>query len=439
MKNFIYKLLLFAVTPVFFFSCEDDRDLTTLNPNTTIEVSLSNSSVVLDPSMPDAEALVITWPQPDFGFAAAPNYTIMMDNSGGDFSEGVSINVGSALEQSLTVSRLNSYLLNLGFEQDMPGDVDIMVIAELGDFHGISSSTVTLNATAYEDLLDLSTPWGIVGSGYNDWGNAGPDAPFYQTAEVGVIVSYVTLVDGEIKFRENNDWTLNYGDDGNDGTLDEGGTNIAVTAGMYKIEMNLNTLTYTIEPYTWGIVGSAYNDWGNAGPDFAFEYDPYSDQWRAVVELMDGEMKIRQNNDWTLNYGDSGADGTLDLGGDNIVVTAGIYIITANFEELTYTIEEIDYIWGVVGSAYNDWGNAGPDAAFTRDWSTNDEAWILRNVTLLDGEWKIRGNNDWVVNYGDDGADGTMEVGGANIMATAGTYTIRLNFANPDTPTYTIE
>ncbi|MDY0779483.1 SusE domain-containing protein [Tenacibaculum sp. IB213877] len=284
--------------------------------------------------------------------------------------------------------------------------------------------------------IEIST-WGIVGSGYNNWG-ATPDAPFYTTDQEGIIVSYVTLIDGEIKFRENNDWANNYGDTGADGTLEVGGDNLVVTAGSYKITLNLNDLTYTMEPFSIGIVGSAYNDWG-ATPDFMLEYDYYSDVFRGIVTLLDGEMKFRMNNAWDINYGDTGADGTLEIGGDNIITTNGIYIVTVDLNNNLYTLEEIDNVWGLVGSAYNDWG-ATPDAQFTRDWSQpNDEIWILKDVTLLDGEYKFRANNAWDVNYGDTGADGTLEVGGDNLISTAGTYTITLNFSDPDNPTYTIE
>ncbi|MDT0552618.1 SusE domain-containing protein [Urechidicola vernalis] len=436
MKNLTYKIFMLLVAPIMLISCSNDDDIVTLNSSATVDVSLSSSSVVLDPATPDAEALKITWARPDFGYSAAPIYKVLIDNADGDFSAAASITAGSNLEVSLTTSQLNSHLLNLGFEKDMPADVNIKVIAELGDYNSIESSISVLNATAYEDKLDLSTNWGVVGSAANDWG-ATPDLPFYTTDQAGVLVAYVNLIDGEIKFRENNAWDLNYGDDGADGTLDEGGANIAVTAGSYKIEMNLNNLTYTMESYTWGLVGDATpNGWD--GPDAQLTYDPYSDQWRAIVELTDGEMKFRLNNDWGTNYGDDGADGTLENGGANIAVSAGIYIVTANFDDLTYSMEEIQYIWGAVGSATpNGWD--GPDVQFTRDWSTNDEVWILNGVTLVDGEWKIRANNDWGLNFGDTGLDGVMENGGDNIPATAGTYNISVSFVNPDAPTYTIE
>jgi starch-binding outer membrane protein SusE/F len=248
-------------------------------------------------------------------------------------------------------------------------------------------------------------------------------------------VAYVTLVDGKIKFRENNDWANNYGDNGADGSLESGGADIDVTAGDYKILFNPVDKTYSLTKFSWGLVGSAYNDWGAAGPDAKFVYDDATDQWRLVVKLMDGKFKIRKNNDWGLNYGDNGADGTLEAGGADIEVTAGKYLITFNENDLTIQIDEIPNLWGLVGSAYNDWGGAGPDAQFIPDWR-NEGVWILKNVTLLNGKFKVRDDNDWGLNYGDNGADGTLESGGADIDVTAGVYTITLDFSDPANPTW---
>jgi hypothetical protein len=48
-------------------------------------------------------------------------------------------------------------------------------------------------------------------------------------------------------------------------------------------------------------------------------------------------------------------------------------------------------------------------------------------------------NDDWGVNYGDDGANGSLEAGGANIaVGTAGIYNVKLDFRNPASPTYTL-
>ena len=61
------------------------------------------------------------------------------------------------------------------------------------------------------------------------------------------------------------------------------------------------------------------------------------------MTLLDGEIKFRVNNDWGVNYGDTGLDGILELEGDNIPSVAGIYDIMLDFSNPsvpTYTLTE---------------------------------------------------------------------------------------------------
>src|SRR5690606_28650822 len=280
--------------------------------------------------------------------------------------------------------------------------LDCRVTARIGESANsdLVSETLTLNVTPYTDEIDISTTWGIVGSATpNGWD--GPDIPFWQTGEENVFVAYANLIDGEIKFRENNDWTNNYG--GSGGNLAAGGDNIPVTAGKYKITIDLNALTYSIEAWSLGIVGSATpNGWD--GPDVELIFDSTSDQFRAIVSLTDGMIKFRTNNDWGVNWGDDGADGTLEPGGADIPVTAGKYVVTVNMNDLTYELESIPNIWGLVGSSTpNGWD--GPDIQMNIDYSSEYTSgqgiWYLNNVHLLAGEIKFRADNDWGLNYGD--------------------------------------
>lgn len=435
MKTIINKAILFLSILLVASSC-DDVEHVMLNENANTTVSLSTSSVVLTEETAPDDAVTVSWTSPEFGFAAAPTYRVLIDHVGGDFTDAQAVSAGVEMEKTFTVQELNSKLLSLELEPLVEDAVDIRVETRLSSSQIFLSNPVTLTVTPYSSVLDLSTTWGVVGSATpGGWGTPDiPDLPFYTTSESGVLVAYVTLRDGEIKFRENNDWTLNYGDTGLDGTLDDGGDNIPVSAGSYRILMNLNTLTYTMETYSWGIVGSAApNGWD--GPDAQFTYNPYQNNWKAVVTLIEGEIKFRRSNDWGLNYGDSGLDGTLDEGGDNIPVTAGHYLVTLDLNNLTYTLEETD-VWGLVGSATpNGWD--GPDQKFLPDFGINEGFFYIHGAELIAGEIKVRQNDNWAVNYGDDGADGTLELNGANIMVEAGIYNITVNFS-VDPPTITI-
>ncbi|HEX4958165.1 MAG TPA: DUF1565 domain-containing protein, partial [Lacibacter sp.] len=126
----------------------------------------------------------------------------------------------------------------------------------------------------------------------------------------------------------------------------------------------------------WGVVGSATpNGWG--GPDIPLSYNAGLNTWSAVVTLINGEIKFRNNNDWALNYGDNGADGTLDAGGSNIVVAAGTYLITLDFTTLNYSISQTkayyvndnfpagDLFTSAVGNDINTGTKAAPFATIT--------------------------------------------------------------------------
>lgn len=424
-------LLLVAALPVLW-SCEKDEIKATLNPGVVPVISVSSQNVVLTKENAAQDVLTVKWSQPDYGFQAASAYTVLVDKKGGDFTNAVSFVVGSNLQKVFKASELNPALLKLGLKAATAGDIDIRVQSVLGPKTTLSSAVSSIKATPYLDKLDLSSTWGVVGSATTNGWN-GPDMPFYKSDKANVYVAYVYLAVGEIKIRQDNKWDVNYGDDGANGTLEAGGANIAVkTAGNYKITFDQGALKYTIEKYSWGIVGSATPS-GWAAPDVPFFYDPSSDQWRAIATLKDGEIKFRQNEDWAVNYGDTKADGVLDAGGDNMVVKAGTYLITVDFKTLKYTIEAIK-VWGVVGSAApNGWN--GPDAKFTPDFA-NDGIWTLTGIKLVDGEIKFRQNDAWDVNYGDTKADGILDAGGDNIVVKAGTYDITLDFSITSKPTY---
>lgn len=93
--------------------------------------------------------------------------------------------------------------------------------------------TVNTNTMTY----DL-TPYmiGVVGSATpNSW-NA-PDSKMDYNLKTGTWYATVTLTDGEIKFRKNDDWGWNLG--GTLSNLKHNGDNIAVTAGTYTITLTI--------------------------------------------------------------------------------------------------------------------------------------------------------------------------------------------------------
>lgn len=175
------------------------------------------------------------------------------------------------------------------------------------------------------------TDWGVIGSGTA--GGWDSDQDMVYSAATNALYANLTLSDGEIKFRANDNWNLNYGDAGADGTLEEGADNIAVTAGDYTVMFNPSDLTYSVN--TWGLIGSATAGGWDSDTDMTID----GNNWVLTTDLVAGEIKFRANDAWDINYGDSGADGTLDNGGDNIAIAeAGNYTITLDLVNNTYTV-----------------------------------------------------------------------------------------------------
>ena len=139
---------------------------------------------------------------------------------------------------------------------------------------------------------------------------------------------YMYLNQNGFKFSTQPNWDgTNYGADF-DTAPDAGNIVIKEEAGFYQVDVNLSEKTYTLTPFTIGIIGNATpKGWGG---DTDMTYNPKERCWELKdVELTDGEMKFRSNHSWddpNPNWG-----GTLDAlvqKGDNIkVAEAGTYDI----------------------------------------------------------------------------------------------------------------
>ncbi len=140
-----------------------------------------------------------------------------------------------------------------------------------------------VNADDLNTGLGPKSDWGLVGSAtVHGWD--GPDMEMYKTG-TDTYAIYAKLVAGEIKFRFNEDWGQNYGDNGADGTLEPGGANIAIAEeGTYFITMDLANLTYSIVPFKGDARNMFYTDDQTLEIDDPFNFgDGYAvAKWKNV-------------------------------------------------------------------------------------------------------------------------------------------------------------
>lgn len=185
----------------------------------------------------------------------------------------------------------------------------------------------------------------------------------------------------------------------------------------------------TVTPYTIVIVypqlqvPGSYQGWDPTKNNTVIFSAKSDGKYEGYLYFPDpgAEFKYTDGPSWDTNWGDTGADGTLDPGGDNIKLTdAGLYRLKVNLNDLTHSFTKTD--WGLIGSATP--GGWDSDQNMAYDAANNK---LTITLDLVAGDIKFRANDDWAINLGDTDANFSMEYDGANIVIPeAGNYTIDL-------------
>lgn len=221
------------------------------------------------------------------------------------------------------------------------GDVNAVFPEGLEEgFYSFTFNDATL-AYSYEFVRPPFTlqTIGVIGSATkggwdNDTDLSDEDGDMIYTAVVG-------LIEGEAKFRANDDWATNWGSpDFPAGTGTQDGDNIIVPeGGIYQVSLNALTGEYSFTQLSIGIIGSATpGEWAE-DTDMTQDMDDIH-LVTINIELIDGEAKFRANDDWAINWGaDTFPTGTGTQDGPNIPITAGNYTVLFDVYTGEYSFE----------------------------------------------------------------------------------------------------
>jgi len=124
------------------------------------------------------------------------------------------------------------------------------------DIQAIEGSyDVTFNRTTLEyDFVQIFPLVGVLGSATTA-GWDGPDIDMQTTDGVVYTLENITLTDGGLKFRLDDQWPDNWGGTGcpsGTGIFNQNGVDIPCQAGLYNINFNLTTLAYSFEEVVAG-------------------------------------------------------------------------------------------------------------------------------------------------------------------------------------------
>ncbi|MEZ4828519.1 MAG: SusE domain-containing protein [Bacteroidia bacterium] len=305
----------------------------------TLSSPVDDASWVLTEDKADDLLPAITWAEPDFGFEAAVSYSVEIDVTGNDFAELVTLGVVNGLTlDNLTVGKLNSIMLAKGRPDGVASVMELRVTATISpDVTPVYSPTVTVNITPYKATVVY--PQLQVPGSYQGWDPAKTSTIIFDRKSNGKYEGYLYFTDPNVEFKytQGPSWDTNWGDSGADGSLDPGGDNIkAVDAGMYRLNVDLNSLTHTYVLTNWGLIGSSTAGGWDSDQDMIF--DAVTGHLTITLDLVAGEIKFRANDDWAVNMGDNDGNGSLEYDGTNIVIEeAGNYTIDLIISEADYT------------------------------------------------------------------------------------------------------
>jgi starch-binding outer membrane protein SusE/F len=340
MKKILYLLfLVIGLSSIESCKKEDGpvigKETDFLSPQITTPIT-GASAVLLKAHATDT--LIYKWDKADYGINIPVQYVLQADLVGNDFASPTTLATSSIDSAILTVGALNLKCIAMDLTVETVNELELRVMAYVPDAE-LTGDTLYSDVVAYDVTPYLAKdPLYMVGS-FNGWNN-GTAPRMFQNLSGLKYELYTNTTDNEWGFKfltTLGAWTA-YGHPGGgtsdtNGTLALGGDNCSqgLAAGYYRVEVDLGGMTWKTTAFSWAIIGSAPGDGWAA--DHAMTYNAGNDTWSVTIDLIAGAFKFRGNGSWDYNYGDSGADGTLEPSGSDISIgSAGNYTIVLNLK-----------------------------------------------------------------------------------------------------------
>ena len=449
------------------------------NKNTAVESSLARSGVLSATFVPysqlilDKDVYDHVWVQGDYcGWSHDNSQFLYNYNKDGKTFTGV-IDFGEKAANGIKFTGAASWDASTG-NWGSEAQAEEAEAKSLKLVNGDGAQNITCYSKRFyafsldKNSLMLTKDWGanvigIVG-GFNDWGKQ-PDIEMnYNKDYVRFWADAEFTSDSEIKFRADGAWDFNWGKDGN-----AGGDNITVSAGKYRVYLDLNKKSVELntsmygkdepsasggvpepeKPAVWSLIGTIGGTNWDTDTDMT---NTDGEVWiaRSVALTANDEFKLRFGHDWPDAVGGTEANSksTIDptnpydvfkpvlgtvfaTGGMNIQVgVEGTYDVTYDNAAKTILVENHKALFSLIGDINGSgWGK---DFVMTQD----GDVWTSPVVTI-GGEFKIRYDFSWADSNTYGVAEGTtVEIGkeftvvqpGGNIkVPEAGDYKVIFN------------
>lgn len=235
-------------------SCEKDETKITATQGAAPTLTASATSAKLSLADANKDAVTYSWTpvtvttsDPNAKVPLAPSYTLQLAVKGTNFAAPKELSMNSTdTKRTLTVREVNTILSDLNVPIGQPTELEVRLKSMLTtNVQPNLSAVSTLSVTRYDECVEPAERWGIIGDATpTGWGS---DTDMKYDCATRTWSITIALTDKEFKFRANDDWPVNLGDNGADGSLEPNGANIKVpAAGTYKVTLDVAKKTYTL-------------------------------------------------------------------------------------------------------------------------------------------------------------------------------------------------
>ena len=341
---------------VFAFSCKKDevKALLTSPTGNVINGFTSSSATIAtlkgttSGGNDSTNVVTFSWPAVNYGAQVAVTYALQFDTpsdtSGATgWSAATSVSIPAKI---LTKSFLGADFNQLLYQQmqlqaGKPTPIVVRLKADVNQGGGyasaiksVYSNVIPLAVTCYQ-IIVVYPLFNVPGS-YQGWNPADstPGSIITDSKGTGSYEGYIYVVPGDQFKFANGSWAKNWGSTAAEpapltGTLKSGASNVGgtyiTTAGIYKVNMDINALTYSVTLTNWALIGD-FNTWTADAP---MTYNAATKVLTASVNFgAGGGFKFRANGAWTIQFGM--LNGRISGAGSagNITAPSGTHVVT---------------------------------------------------------------------------------------------------------------
>jgi hypothetical protein len=162
----------------------------------------SGAIYVLSPGNESLQADRFVWTKANYNGDVVINYTLEIDNSGGDFSTPQSLGgtVGD-LQLSVNEGTLNLACLNLGATPFVANNFDVRIVSDANGFSPMASNVISITVTPSGCLGQYAVGAGIPSAGW------GWNSPLTLNCDNNVLTAKTDLINDAFRFfTTEGDW-----------------------------------------------------------------------------------------------------------------------------------------------------------------------------------------------------------------------------------------